>query len=133
MATKVILDTNFLLIPAQFRVDIFSEIDRICVFSHVLAVVDRTVDELEHIIESQKGKNKAAAGLALKMLKANRVAILPSKNAMFKNVDKIIIEFASSERVVVATQDYKLRSELRKSGTRTIVLRSKKYLLLEEN
>ncbi|MBW2991754.1 hypothetical protein KY345_00870 [Candidatus Woesearchaeota archaeon] len=29
---KIILDTNFLLIPGQFKIDIFSEIRRICDF-----------------------------------------------------------------------------------------------------
>ena len=33
---KVILDTNFLMIPYKFRVDIFSELTRVCNFSYKL-------------------------------------------------------------------------------------------------
>ena len=43
---KIILDTNFLLIPAQFNVDIFSEIERICDFQYQLCIVDKTLSEL---------------------------------------------------------------------------------------
>ena len=43
---KIILDTNFLMIPAQFNVDIFSEIHRICDFKYELYIIDKTIDEL---------------------------------------------------------------------------------------
>ena len=73
---KVLLDTNFLLIPANFRVDIFSEIDRICDFKYQIVVLDKTIDELNKIIEKQKGKHKQAAGLGLKLLKTKHIKIL---------------------------------------------------------
>ena len=55
---KIILDTNFLLIPSQFNVDIFTEIDRICLFKYKLCVLDETINELNSIIEKQKGKKQ---------------------------------------------------------------------------
>ena len=55
---KILLDTNFLLIPSQFKVDIFSEIKRICNFSYKLYVLDKSVGELNYIIENQKGINQ---------------------------------------------------------------------------
>jgi len=54
---KIILDTNFLLIPAQFKVDIFSEIDRICSFTYSLFVLDKSVEELKKI--SKPVRNQA--------------------------------------------------------------------------
>ena len=45
---KIILDTNFLLIPAQFKVDIFDEIDRIMIEKYQLFVLDKTIDELKN-------------------------------------------------------------------------------------
>ena len=44
---KIILDTNFLMIPSMFKVDIFSEIERICDFKYELCIVDKTLDEKE--------------------------------------------------------------------------------------
>ena len=63
MVRKIILDTNFLLIPVQFGVDIFSEFDRICNFKYELVVVPETVTELEGIINGKGSKkDKMAAG-----------------------------------------------------------------------
>jgi len=57
---KIILDTNFLMAVGQFKVDIFSEIYRICNFNYQLFIIGKTVDELKKIIQSrQKGKDKA--------------------------------------------------------------------------
>ena len=69
---KILLDTNFLLIPSQFKVDIFSELERICIFNYKLYVLDKTVDELKYIIEKQKGKHKEAAKIGLQLLKLKK-------------------------------------------------------------
>ena len=66
---KIIIDTNFLMIPIQFRVDIFSEIDRICNFNYKLFIFEQSINELKNIIEKQTGKNKKAAQFALKLIK----------------------------------------------------------------
>ncbi len=131
MPIKIVLDTNFMLIPGQFRVDIFSEISRICDFSFEIVILDRTLDELKGIIASQKGKDKAAAKLAMQLIEKKKPRIVVSKTAIFKNVDKIILELASKEKLIVATQDMELKSMLKKLGARIIVLRQKKYLKLE--
>lgn len=132
MPVKIILDTNFLLIPGQFRVDIFSEIDRICSFRHELCVLDSSIGELKGIIGSGKGADKAAARLALQLIKAKKARILSSKTATFKNVDETIIDLAAKNKAIVATQDKELRTRLRKLGAKVIVLRQKKYLELLE-
>ncbi len=122
---RVILDTNFLLIPAQFKVDIFSEIDRICNFSYELAVLDKTIDELNKIIEEQKGKNRAAARLALKLLKAKKVKIIKTKEKGL--VDETILQLMTKEDII-ATQDKALKNRIRKKGNKLIILKQKKYL-----
>ncbi len=131
MPVKIMLDTNFLLIPAQFRVDIFEEIKRICDFNYEVVVLDRTIDELNGIIQFQAGSDKAAARMALQLLEAKEVRIISTKTATFKNVDKIFLELAAEERLIVATQDKLLKQELNKLGSKVIVLMQKKYLVLE--
>lgn len=131
MPVKILLDTNFLLIPGQFKVDIFSEIHRICDFSYEIVVLDRTIDELESIAAQQRGKDKMAAKLALQLIKVKKPVILASKTATFKNVDKTILELAAKERLMVATQDRLLKSELKKLGIGLIELRQEKYLRFE--
>lgn len=121
----IILDTNFLLIPAIFGVDIFSEIQRIYPFKHLLAVLGSTIVELE-TIKSRPGKQAAAAKLALGLIKAKNINTLPTA---VKHTDDAIVAIAQKQgNCIVATQDAALRSRLKKEGVSVIVLRQKKYL-----
>ena len=128
---KILLDTNFLLIPAQFRVDIFSEIERICNFNYKLYILDRTIEELDSIIETQRGKNKEAAKLALKLVKLKKISIIKTKEKLA--TDRLIIKTANKKEFIVATQDRFLKKQLKTENTALIVLRQKKRLLLEGN
>lgn len=121
---KIILDTNFLLIPAQFKVDIFSEIDRICLFNYKLYILDKTIDELKEIIAKQKGKHKEAAKIALQLIKKQNINVIKTEDG---KVDELILGLLGKD-CVLATQDNILRRKAVKKGIKTIVLRSKKYL-----
>ena len=59
--TKIIIDTNFLLVPFQFRVDIFSEFERICNSNYKLCIYNGSIGELRNIVEKSGGKDKKAA------------------------------------------------------------------------
>ena len=126
---KILLDTNFLLIPAQFKVDIFSEIERICNFNYKLYILDKTIEELNNIIEKQRGKNKDAAKLALKLVKLKKINIIKTEETL--TTDNLIIKKADKKEFIVATQDKFLKKQLKLKNTPLIVLRQKKRLLLE--
>ena len=123
---KIVLDTNFLLIPAQFGVDIFAEIERICQFPYKLCIVDKTAQELENILKKQRGKQKEAAKLALSLLKAKNINTLPSA---MSSVDDAIVALANKQ-TIVATQDILLKRRLRDIVGGIITLRQKKYLII---
>ncbi len=125
---KIILDTNFLMIPFEFKVDIFSEIDRICRFNYRFYIFDRTIDELKNIIEKQSSKYKKSAKIALELIKLKNVSIIKSEG---KDVDSLILEHSNGD-MIVATQDIRLRRELLKKEVSVILLRQKKYLQLDE-
>jgi hypothetical protein len=120
---KILIDTNFLLIPAQFKVDIFTEIDRIIDESYKLYILDKSIDELDTIIENQKGKNKEAALLAKKLIQAHKLNIV--KTDTEKYPDDIITD--EQDQYLIATQDINLKKRLKKP---IITLRQKKYLIL---
>ncbi|MBW2974400.1 twitching motility protein PilT [Candidatus Woesearchaeota archaeon] len=124
---KIILDTNFLLIPIQFRLDIFSEIDRLCLFRYKLYIVDKTIDELKGIMEKQKGKHKEAAKIALQLIKKKNIGIIKTKEGM---VDDLILDLLQKGSIL-ATEDRLLREKALKKGIRVIMLRSGKYLILK--
>jgi len=118
---KVLLDTNFLLIPGQFKVDIFKEIDRIIDEKYQLFIIDKTLDELEKLIKGNKEKDKKAAMLGKQLIKNKKVRVI---NTQGDNVDDIIVKIKDKD-TIVATQDKGLRKRLKGD---VIVLRQKKYL-----
>ena len=125
---NIILDTNFLMIPLQFKVDIFSEFDRICNFNYRLCVYEQSFNELKNIIQNQAGKDKKAAHFALKLIKLKNIKVLKSEN---KDVDFLILE-NFDENSIVATQDLILKRKLLEKGASIAILRQKKYLQLLE-
>lgn len=125
---KIIIDTNFLMIPYKYRVDIFSEFNRICDFNYKLIVFERTIHELRRIIEKQAGREKKAAQFALKLIGLKGVSMLKSGNT---DVDSLILENLNDD-TIIATQDAALKRELLKKGTSVIILRQKKYLEMIE-
>lgn len=127
---KILLDTNVLLIPAQFKVDIFSESQRICPLAS-LCVLQPSVEELEKIAEKQRGKQRQAAQLALQLLEKKEVEKIASPEAY---VDQAIIDIVKQhpKEWVVATQDKNLKKELMKLGVAIMTLRKKNHLVLLE-
>ena len=135
---KIIIDTNFLMIPYKFRVDIFSEFNRICNFNYRLFIFDGTIHELKKIIEKQPnvnefrqqstGKDKKAAQFALKLIKLKNIGIIKSEQ---KDVDSLILDNLN-ENTAVATLDSRLKTEVLEKGASVIILRQKKYLELLE-
>jgi len=123
---KILLDTNFLLVPAQFGVDIFGEIERLCSFKHELYALDKTIDELNTITENkkQKLKDRRAAKLGLAFVKAKNINIIVTDTD--KYVDDIIKMMADD--YIIATNDRELKKHLK----RVIVLRQKSHLEMIE-
>ena len=120
---KIILDTNFLMIPYQFNVDIFEEISRIMEEEYELIIFDKMIDELEKIAEL-KGKDAAAARIALSLIKKKEVKIISTNE---KTVDNAIID-SVDENTIVATNDKVLKEKLKNKNIKIIYLRNKKYL-----
>jgi len=125
---KILLDTNFLLIPHQFRVDIFTQINRIMHFQYKIFVLDKSVEELKKAIGEQKGKSKDAAKIALKLIAIKNIVIIKTESD--KKTDDMIIELSRKDKYIVATQDKDLKRRLIDHGIEVIVLRQKKILVL---
>ncbi|MEK6942971.1 MAG: PIN domain-containing protein [Nanoarchaeota archaeon] len=125
---RIILDTNFLMVPLQFKVDIFSEIHRICNFQYKIFIFEQSIDELNAIIKEQKGKDKKAAQFALKIVKSKDIEILKAEGDY---VDNIIIQNRKDDDIV-ATTDLDLKKKLLERYIAVIVLRQKKYLQIFE-
>jgi len=122
---RIIIDTNFLLIPAQFNVDIFSKIKELMTVPYKLVILDETVKELEKIMEEQRGKSRDAAKLGLQLIEG-RVEIITTLGG---HADDLIVNM-SDENTIVATQDQELKRRLKGKDIKIIYLRQKKQLYL---
>jgi len=124
---KILLDTNFLMLPVQNKVDIFSEIARICDSDYSLYVFDKSIDELDKIISTGKLKDRQAAKIAKALIKSKNIDII---NSAHGDVDELILESAKTERFIVATLDKELKCRLKEIGIRIITLRKGRYLIM---
>jgi uncharacterized protein len=124
---RIVLDTNFLMIPSQFKVDIFTEIKRLITEPYELCVFEATVSELEVLCKSQK-KDAIHAKVAFKLIKQKNLKRLPNSNNE-SYADNLILESVTNQDIV-CTQDQALRRLLKHKhdGIRFITLKSKMYL-----
>ena len=124
---RIILDTDFLVHCAEAKVDYFSELERICSFAFVPAVVDKTIDELDGVI-AKGGRSAAAAKLAKMIIAKKGVGIIATSRD--RPADDLIVNLAD-ENTIVATSDAGLKKRLKAKKAGIIVLRKKQFLVLE--
>ncbi len=125
----IILDTNFLVDCLAWKVDFFRELDRILPFTYKLAVVDKTVDELEAISTTARPTEKIGAKLAKQLIAKKRIAVIATDRKGY--TDTLILKAANKD-TVVATQDQGLKRRLKEKGIPVIIIRQKKYLQLHD-
>ena len=119
---KIIIDTNALIAVSEFKIDIFTEIEKCCNFKYQLFVLEGTITELERIRVEQKGKFKRAAQLAIKLIEAKNVSVLPGED----NVDDWLVIYSKKGQLVL-TQDIELKKRLSKPY---LTIRQKKKIIL---
>lgn len=122
---RVIADTSFLMIPGMFGVDIFSELDRLLERLYILVVPKPVLLELVEISKRGKPKERAAAKVALKLVKHCSVVEETGE------ADEAILRMAAKKTSLVGTTDSVLRRNLRKIRTPVIFIRKKSHLALD--
>jgi len=125
---KLILDTNFLMVPGQFMIDVFSEIERLLEEPYELCFIDRSKEELNKLVSYGNEKERFAAKLALVLIIQKNLKSLPSSKEE-RSVDDSIVKYADRDSII-ATQDKLLRERVKAKGAETIGLRQKKYLVV---
>ncbi len=118
---KAILDTNFLLIPAKFKVDIFFELRKLGITE--MYTLDSVIDELESLAK-RPGAIKREASLTLKLVKSKNIKIIKAQNP---KVDKELLRL--SQNCTICTQDAELIKALKVENAEIIYLRQNKYLV----
>jgi len=119
----VLIDTNLLVECAKHKIDIHSELTRVLDTSFEIAILDRTMEELDTIIARGKSEGRAAK-LAKMILMTKHVTILATSGG---HTDKLLLEKAD-ENHIIATMDQALKRMLKKKKQDVIIIRAQKKL-----
>lgn len=126
----VILDTNFLTVPAQFGVDVFSEAERVLERSIEFILLESVIDEIKAKLERAGKTERRMFKVALDLTERCKVVKIDQSMKTFL-VDDQLLEYAVSVRGVLATNDKELRERAAKRGVPVLILRGKKHLELK--
>ncbi|MBI2543136.1 MAG: PIN domain-containing protein [Candidatus Aenigmarchaeota archaeon] len=120
---EIVLDTNFLIDLVKFKIDL-DAIYQIIPEPHSLSTLNSVLSELSQI-SKQKTKSGGYAKLALKVIEQNNIKILKFQGS----ADMLLVQLAK-EGMTIATNDTKLRKEIKSLGKKTIYLKAKKYVAI---
>ena len=126
---KVILDSNALFVPFQFKIDLISELDNLLERRYELILLSPVKQELEALASKGSPKMRKAASCALKLAEKCRQIELKVPETTL--VDDAIIEAAKDFRAMVFTNDRQLRRRLRDISVPVIYLRQKSRLAID--
>ena len=128
MPIKVILDSNFLMIPFQFNIDIFQEIEYLLQKKVDFVVPSAVKSELTGI-SSRGGEGAPEASLALQL--ASRCRVVDVTLEPQETVDDAIVKASQKLGAVVATTDIDLKKRLRDINVPVVYMREKSKLEVE--
>jgi len=141
---EVIVDTNALLIPGEFGVDIFEELARLG-YVHII-VPKMVLTELDRLRQRSglKGKEKIAANVGYSLIRKYTdtseqermstgctISIEAGAGEVEKgeeHTDEMIVELARKRKAAVLTNDEELRTKLSQAGIVTVYLRGRNRL-----
>ncbi len=123
---KVILDSNALFVPLQFRIDIFEEIKRLLNRNVEFVLLSSVKRELEMLATKDSPKIRREALFALKL--AEKCKYVPVENDGELTVDDAIVRVAKKWSSPVFTNDIQLKRKLRDISVPVIYVRQKSRL-----
>ena len=125
---EVIMDSNALFVPMQFKIDIIAELERLLDRRFELILLSPVRHELEMLASEKAPKTAKMATFALKFSEKCR---LVEAHTSAKTVDDAIVETATECRSLVFTNDARLRKRLRNISVPVIYVRQKSHLAIE--
>ncbi len=128
MPVKVILDSNFLMIPFQFNLDVFEEIEFLLQKKIDFIVPSAVKSELTGI-SARGGEGAPEASLALQL--ASRCRVVEVTLDPGESVDDAIVKASQKLGAVVATTDVELKNRLKTLKVPVVYLRDKSKLEVE--
>jgi len=128
-ALKVILDSNALFVPLQFKIDIFEELKTLLNTKFELVLLSPIRKELEIIAEKGSPKMRKWTSYALKLVE--KCVFLEVEKKIADSPDDAIVEVARKWNWPVFTNDGELRRRLRDISVPVIYVRKKSRLEID--
>ncbi len=128
-ALKIIVDSNALFVPLQFKIDIFTETERLLHRNIKLVLISPVKRELEMLAGQSSPKMRKNAAFALRLAEKCLYIKVNSKQNM--PTDEAIIHIAQKWQVPVFTNDKLLKAKLRDISIPTIYVREKSRLEID--
>jgi rRNA-processing protein FCF1 len=126
---KVILDSNALFVPLQFKIDVFNDLNRLLKRSFELILLSPVKRELEILAGKGSPKMRKNASYALKLAeKCKYVEVEAPASAL---TDDIIVKIAKEWKAPVFTNDRQLKKRLRDISVPVIYVRQKSRLEID--
>jgi rRNA-processing protein FCF1 len=126
----VILDTNFLTVPTQFGVDIFSEAERVLERRVEFIILESVVNEIRARLENAGKTESRTFKVALDLTERCRIVEI-DQSLEDSIVDDQLLWYTTSVNGVLATNDRELRNRALERGIPVLMLRGKKHLELK--
>ena len=130
MVVPVVVDTSFLLIPAEFGIDVFAESRRVLERSVEFILLTSVLQEIGIRTRSGDSLRNGKFRIASDLAKRCRTVTIDSSIAGLP-VDNQLLEYTMSIKGVLATNDRRLRERARERGLPVLMMRGKKRLALE--
>ncbi len=125
---KLILDSNALFVPLQFKLDIFEELNTLMNANYEPILLSQNRQEIERLAREGSLKTRKEAAYALKLAEKCRLVELEIIGA---SADDVIVEVASKWKCPVFTNDRLLRKRLRDINVPVIYVRQKSRLEID--
>lgn len=126
---KVILDSNALFVPLQFKIDIFQELKSLLNRNLELILLSPVKRELELLAAKDSPKMRRNAFYALKLAEKCKYVQIADLEAM--PTDDVIVKVAKEWKSPVFTNDRQLKKRLRDISVPVIYVRQKSRLEID--
>ncbi len=126
---KVILDSNALFVPLQFKIDVFAELQRLLNRNFELILLSPVKHELEMLVQKRSPKIRQNAAFALSF--ANKCTFVMISEKPKEQTDDAIVRVAGAWNVPVFTNDKLLKKKLRDISVPVIYVREKSRLEID--
>jgi rRNA-processing protein FCF1 len=122
LPVRVLLDSNFLMIPLELHIDVFEEIQDLLGKRVEFILIKQVYDELRRL-SARSSKVGRQAAHALNLAKRCRTMNVEAKAR--ESTDDAIVRVAKDKGAIVATSDLELRKRLRNINVPVIYVRER--------